>query len=102
MATLGQGDIKYVTFEDLKPIHRVAGLWVVTLRSSSDILQVPGADAAAAVSTTVSVTSGFYVSDGETLLTLTGGSAGTEAVIATLHREGLSNNLSLDRRKSGI
>ena len=98
MATLNQGDIKYVTFEDLKPIHRVAGLWVVTLRSASDILQVPGCDGANAIDGTVSVTSGFYTNDGETLLTLTG-SAGDVGVIATLHREGLSNNLSLDRLK---
>lgn len=97
MATLGQGDVKHVSFHEIRPVDRTVGLWVVTLRSSSDILQVPGCDQAAAIDGNVSVTAGFYIADGETLLTLTG-STGDVGIISTLHRQGLSNQLSLDRR----
>ena len=40
MATLNQGDIRYAKFEDIRPVDSVVGLWVVTLRSPSDLLKI--------------------------------------------------------------
>jgi acetyl-CoA acetyltransferase len=100
MALLKIGDIRHSASHDVRPIDKVCKVWVVTLRSASDLLQVPGLDTndgCASLTTGVSAAS-FYVADGESLVALTGGSNGTEAVVVTLHREGLSNNLSLDRR----
>jgi hypothetical protein len=100
MATLNQGDINVVKFEDIKPIDSVVGLWVVTLRSSSDLLKVPrlGTDSNYSVnSLTKGYTATFYSSTkGETLVQLTG-PAGAKMAVATLHRQGLSNNLTVRR-----
>lgn len=99
MATLQTpGDVKHNSFVDIKPINKVAGLWVVRLRSSSDLLTVPGLDSTSAVGSLTSgiTASNFYIDEGQSLLTITGGSDGDEAVIATLHRKGFVNNLSRD------
>lgn len=93
------GDIKSVEFVDLKAINKTAGFWVVNLRSASDVLVVPGLDSTSSVASLTSgvTASNFYLYDGtESPLEITGGSSGTEAVIATLHRKGLVNNLSVD------
>lgn len=99
MATLQTpGDIKANKFVDVKTIDQVVGIWVVRLRSSSDLLTVPGLYSTSSVgSLTAGVSvANFYIDEGRSQITITGGSDGTEAVITTLHRVGLSNNLSVD------
>lgn len=94
------GDIRHQSFHDLKAINKVAGFWVVRLRSAADVLVVPALDSTSAVSSLTSgvTASSFYIHDGtESPLEITGGSLGTTAVIATLHRQGLVNNLSKDQ-----
>ena len=104
MATLKQGDVKHVQFEDIKVIDKVVSVWTLTLRSSSDLLTIPrvGHDSSYSVSSlTASHTAAFYSSTkGETLVQITGGALGETAVVAALHRQGLSNNLSLRRGKN--
>lgn len=101
MANLGQGDVKYVTFEDIRTIDKVVSIWTLTLRSSSDLLTIPrvGHDSNYSVSSlTASHTAAFYSSSkGETVVQVTGGALGETAVVAALHRQGLSNNLTLRR-----
>ena len=100
MATLNQGDVRYVKFEDIKPVDAVVGLWVVTLRSPSDLLTVPRLrdDSSYNVNSLTSpYTATFYSSTkGESLVQLAG-PAGGDMIVATQHRQGLSNNLTLRR-----
>jgi len=105
MATLNQGDIRYAKFEDIRPVDSVVGLWVVTLRSPSDLLTVPrlGTDSDYSVnSLTGAYTATFYSSTkSETLVQLVG-PAGGDVVVATLHRQGLSNNLTVRRGEGSV
>jgi hypothetical protein len=92
------GDVKNVKFVDIVADNRTIGIWTVTLRSASDTMSVPGLASTSGVG---SMTSGISVSaasisEGENVLTITGGSLGDEASFATLHRVGMSNNLSID------
>ena len=101
MANLGQGEVKHVTFEDIRTIDKVVSIWTLTLRSSSDLLKVPriDGDSSYAVSSLSGThTAAFYSSTkGESLVQITGGALGETAVVAALHRQGLSNNLTLRR-----
>lgn len=92
------GDVKNVTFQDIKALDRVVGIWTLTLRSSSDTLVVPGlndTDGVGSLTTGITVSAGA-LTEGQNTLTITGGSLGTEAVVTTLHRQGFLNNLSRD------
>lgn len=100
MATLQTpGDIKSVSFVDIKSVNKTASLWVVNLRSSSDLLMVPGLDSTSAIGSLtsgISVANYYLYAGQQSPIVITGGSSGTQAVIAALHRRGLINHLSKD------
>ena len=101
MANLGQGEVKNVKFEDIKVLDRTISIWTLNLRSSSDLLKVPRLDNDTnynVSSLTESHTAAFYSSTkGESLVQITGGASGETAVVVAMHRQGLSNNLTLRR-----
>jgi hypothetical protein len=91
-------NVKSVQHLSLKSARQQIMIWDVELLSSSDTLTVPGLESTSAVG---SLTSGISVSagaltEGDNTLTITGGSAGTRAIIATAHRKGLVNSTSRD------
>lgn len=98
MATLDAlGVLSYNTLK-LGSARQVVSIWHLELKSSSDTLTVPGLSATTSVA---SLTNGISVSagaltNGDNTLTITGGTAGTKCVIACLHRDRISNNLSRD------
>jgi hypothetical protein len=99
MATLQTpGDVKSVKFIDLPATDQVAGIWTVTLRSSSDTIVVPGLESTNGVGSlkaTTTVTAAA-ISAGQTTVTIAAGAAGDVFTFATLHRPGALNNLSRD------
>lgn len=91
-------NVKSVKNLSLKSANQQVMVWDVELLSSSDTLTVPGLQSTSAVG---SLTSGISVSagaltEGSNTLTITGGTAGSRAIIATAHRKGLVNNTSRD------
>lgn len=92
------GDVISVRFVDVPSLDQVVGIWHLKLRSSSDTLVVPGllsTDGAENLEATIAVSAGA-LTEGQTTLTITGGSLGTETLIVTRHRTGFLNNLSRD------
>jgi len=109
MATLNQGDIRYVKFDDIDVVDSVVGMWVIQPRSASDLFTVPrlGHDSNFSVGAlNKDVTASFYSSTkAESLIQLTidnfaehaKNNDGGSVVIVTKHRQGLSNNLTVRR-----
>jgi len=90
-------NIKSVRFFDLLSANQVLAVWCLVLASESDTFTVPGLESTSAVG---SLTSGISVSagalnEGSNLITVSGGSAGGRVLVATAHRKGFTNNLSL-------
>jgi len=84
------GDIKHLSFSTgniLPEAH--AKIWVVRLRSSMDYLEVPIlAGTPTVASLTSPVTAAFYSATSiAALLEITGGSAGQDVVLVTLHAD---------------
>ena len=78
-------NVKSVQSFNLKSARQQIMVWDVELLSSSDTLTVPGLESTSAVG---SLTNGISVSagaltEGNNTLTITGGSAGSRAIIAT-------------------
>jgi hypothetical protein len=89
---------KSVKFLDLVSANQQIMIWDVELQSGSDTITVPGLEsttALGALTTGITATAGALTA-GNNTVTITGGSLGTRAIIATAHRKGLSNNLSRD------
>ena len=92
-------NIKNVQHLDLPTQKQTVMVWDLLLLSSSDTFTVPGLESTSslsALSTGISVSAGA-LTDGQNTITVTGGSAGTRALVATAHRKGLLNGLALDR-----
>ena len=98
MATLEQGDIRTVIFQDIKVLDKVVGFWVLNLRSASDRLTVPQLDTPSGVGCPdSSVTAAFYsATSSEASIKITGGEAGDDSIVITLHKQGRINNLTFD------
>jgi hypothetical protein len=101
MATLnGATDFKLIKFEDIPATNQVAGIWTVTLQTSTDFLVnvVPTLETTSSI---CSLTSGITAvagaaGGGFNTIQITGGSDGQDLTFVTLHRKGNSNHLSLD------
>lgn len=92
------GDVISVRAVDLPKLDQTIMIWHLKLRSTSDTLVVPGllsTSGAENLEATIAVSAGA-LTEGNTTLTITGGSLGAETVIVTRHRTGMSNNLSID------
>lgn len=89
-------NVKSIRSTDLPTKRQVIMVWDVLLLSSSDTLTVPGLESTSAVgslTTGISVSAGALTA-GQNTVTITGGSAGTRALISTAHRPGYFNDLS--------
>ena len=83
---------------NLKTSQQQIMVWDLSLLSTSDTLTVPGLESTTAVGALtagITVTSAA-IAEGNSLLTIAGGSDGARAIIATAHRVGLVNNTSID------
>jgi hypothetical protein len=84
------GDIKYLSSAVATiEVEAHAKIWVVRLRSARDYLEVPILGATSNVAALTSpVTAAFYsATSTAALLEITGGSAGQDVVLATLHAD---------------
>tara|TARA_R110000751_G_scaffold5489_2_gene24990 strand:+ start:789 stop:1097 length:309 start_codon:yes stop_codon:yes gene_type:complete len=92
------GDVISIKTVDVRAIRQVAKIYTVRLRSAEDTIVVPGL---ASINAVGSLTTGIAVAadaltSGQNTVTITGGALGTRATFATLHRVGMTNNLTID------
>ncbi len=94
-------DVKDVTFVDIPATDQVAAIWTIKLRNTTyDLLKVSGlesVDAVASLTDGVTAEADLLV-DGHNLVVLTPSSEDIsgDVMVATLHRRGAINNLSID------
>lgn len=91
-------NIKSVETVDLPGTNQMIMVWCLKLLTSSDTFTVPGLQSTSAVS---SLTAGISVAagaltDGQNTVTVTGGTVGATALVATAHRKGMTNALGID------
>tara|TARA_R110000765_G_scaffold425909_1_gene539989 strand:+ start:3548 stop:3856 length:309 start_codon:yes stop_codon:yes gene_type:complete len=92
------GDVISIKTVDVRAIRQVAKIYTVRLRSAEDTIVVPGlasTNAVGSLTTGITVAAGALTS-GQNTVTITGGALGTRATFATLHRVGMTNNLTID------
>jgi hypothetical protein len=93
------GNVVNVQTITLPAARQVAMLWDLKLQSSSDTLNVPAlasTDAVSSLTTGVTATNSDTPNEGEASIVIASGSEGQRVVVATLHRVGMSNNLTID------
>jgi hypothetical protein len=92
-------NIKSTASVTIEAARQVIMIWYLDLLSASDTFTAPQLDSTSGVA---SLTAGITVSnsdadvDGEATIVVTGGVAGTKAIVVTTHVVGFTNNLGID------
>lgn len=98
MALLDEIGVKSYRVVDIPSARQYVSIYDLELSSSSDTLTVPGLQSTSAVGSLtagITVTAGA-LTEGQTTLTITGGTKGTRCLVSVAHRKGFRSNLGRD------